>query len=71
MVFIESPAGVGFSYSDDKADLTNGDAQTAIDNYNLIQAFMNRFPDFRSNDLFISSESYGKWRSEIVAFTLK
>lgn len=59
MVFIESPAGVGFSYSDDKADYTNGDAQTALDNYNLIQAFLNRFPDLRSNDLHISSESYG------------
>lgn len=59
MVFIESPAGVGFSYSDEDADLTNGDAQTAVDNYNLIQAFLNRFPDFRSNSLFISSESYG------------
>jgi carboxypeptidase C (cathepsin A) len=59
MVFIESPAGVGFSYSDVDADLTNGDAGTALDNYNLIQAFLTRFPDFKANDLYISSESYG------------
>lgn len=59
MVFIESPAGVGFSYSDNSADLSNGDAGTALDNYNLIQAFLTRFPDFRSNSLYISSESYG------------
>jgi carboxypeptidase C (cathepsin A) len=59
MVFIESPAGVGFSYSDDKADYTTGDAQTAIDNYNLIQAFFKRFPEYSNSDLYISSESYG------------
>ena len=59
MVFIESPAGVGFSYTDDKADLTTGDAQTALDNYNLIQAFFQRFPEYSSNSLYISSESYG------------
>ena len=45
MVFIESPAGVGYSYSDDsKTDYTTGDAQTALDNYNTIQAFLTRFP---------------------------
>jgi carboxypeptidase C (cathepsin A) len=59
MVFIESPAGVGFSYSDDKDDYTTGDQQVAIDNYNLIQAFLTRFPEYRTNDLYISSESYG------------
>lgn len=59
MVFIESPAGVGFSYSDSKADYTTGDAQTAIDNYNLIQAFFTRFPEYKNNDLYLTSESYG------------
>jgi len=59
MVFIESPAGVGFSYSDDKADNTIGDEQTAIDNYNLIQAFLIKFPEYGNNSVIISSESYG------------
>jgi len=59
MVFIESPAGVGFSYTEDEDDLHTGDDQTALDNYNLIQAFLTRFPDLRANDLYISSESFG------------
>ena len=60
MVYIESPAGVGFSYSTaPEIDYTTGDAQTALDNYNLIQAFMVRFPEYSSNSLYISSESYG------------
>lgn len=59
MVFIESPAGVGFSYSDVTSDYTTGDQQTAIDNYNLIQAFLVRFPKFGSSSIYITSESYG------------
>ena len=60
MVFIESPAGVGFSYSTDPSvDYTTGDAQTAQDNYNLIQAFLTRFPEYNKNEVYITSESYG------------
>lgn len=59
MVFIESPCGVGFSYSDDDNDYKTDDVQTATDNYALIQAFFDRFPQFLKNDLYITSESYG------------
>ncbi len=59
MVFIEAPCGVGFSYSDDKDDYVTGDAQTAADNYAMIQAFFQRFPEYSKNDMYISSESYG------------
>ena len=59
MVFIEIPAGVGYSYSTDKSDYTTGDAQTAEDNYNMIQGFLERFPEYLANDLYITSESYG------------
>ena len=45
MVFIEAPAGVGFSYSDDKADYDTGDAQTASDNYfHFCRDFLNMLP---------------------------
>ena len=60
MVFIESPCGVGFSFADDKEEaLRPSDASTAKDNYALIQAFFDRFPEYRSNVLYLSSESYG------------
>lgn len=65
MVFIEAPCGVGFSYSDqgtdpkEADDLHNDDLGTAKDNYEMIQAFLDRFPQFRTNDLYITSESYG------------
>jgi carboxypeptidase C (cathepsin A) len=59
MVFVEQPAGVGFSYADDTSEYKTGDEQAALDNYATIQAFLERFPDYRANDLHISSESYG------------
>jgi len=61
MVFIEAPCGVGFSYSDepDGDDYKTDDATTAQDNYALLQAFMERFPQFRANKLYTTSESYG------------
>jgi len=59
MVFIEAPCGVGFSYSTDKDDYKTDDDQTASDNYDLIQGFLQRFPEYASNKLFITSESYG------------
>ena len=61
-IFIEAPCGVGYSYStaeDTTADYKHDDISTATDNYLLIQAFFDRFPDLRANKMFISSESYG------------
>jgi carboxypeptidase C (cathepsin A) len=59
MVFIESPTGVGFSYSNDEKDLKANDNSTAHDNYYLIKEFQKRFPEYSNNSLYLSSESYG------------
>lgn len=62
MVFIEQPCGVGFSYStasNTKEDYKANDASAALDNFNLIQAFLVRFPNLRENSLYLTSESYG------------
>merc|ERR1719410_2865192 len=59
MLFIEAPAGVGFSFSDDKSDYTTDDNKTAIDNYNLIRGWLEKYPNYQSNDFYITSESYG------------
>jgi carboxypeptidase C (cathepsin A) len=59
MLYIEQPAGVGFSYTDTKEDKITGDAQAASDNYNLILQFLKKFPERKSNPFYIASESYG------------
>jgi len=55
MLWVESPAGVGFSYP---ADPTN-DNQTAADNYLFLQNFMATYPQFQKNKLWLTGESYG------------
>jgi carboxypeptidase C (cathepsin A) len=59
MLYIETPAGVGFSYSDTHSDYKIGDAHVAKDNYEFIRQFLKRFPERQPNRLYISSESYG------------
>lgn len=72
MVFIEQPCGVGFSYSSDpdNGDYKTDDATAASDNYKLIQAFFDRFPQYRANDLYITSESYGGHYMPTLAKTI-
>lgn len=59
MLYIEQPAGVGFSYTDSPDDKITGDAQSASDNFNLILQFLQKFPERQRNDFYLASESYG------------
>ena len=57
MVYIESPAGVGYSYKLDHNYTTNDDI-TAQNNYVALKSFFKKFPHFEENSLYISGESY-------------
>ncbi|XP_027350417.1 serine carboxypeptidase-like 45 isoform X2 [Abrus precatorius] len=59
MLYVESPAGVGFSYSANKSfyDLVN-DEITARDNLVFLQHWFTKFPEYKNNDFFITGESY-------------
>ncbi|XP_056405987.1 lysosomal protective protein-like [Hyla sarda] len=58
VLYLESPAGVGFSYSDDKKYVT-GDKEVAHDNYLALKDFFRLFPEFTENYFYIAGESYG------------
>ncbi len=59
VIFLESPAGVGYSYSETKSDYKNvGDDKTAYDNYKALIQFFQKYPQFSNNDFYISGESY-------------
>ncbi|KAF6284233.1 cathepsin A [Rhinolophus ferrumequinum] len=57
MLYLESPAGVGFSYSNDKSYATN-DTEVAQSNYEALQDFFRLFPEYKDNELFLTGESY-------------
>lgn len=58
VLFIEAPAGVGFSYSTNKTDYVTNDLQTAKDNYDFLVNWMEKFPEFKGRDLWLTGESY-------------
>lgn len=59
VIFLESPAGVGFSYSNVNSDYTVGDVRTADDAYNFLQGFLDRYPQYRNTPFWVTGESYG------------
>ena len=56
-IFLESPAGVGFSYCD-YDNCTASDTSTAMDNHNVLKGFFKGFPEFAKNPFYITGESY-------------
>ncbi|TKW13544.1 hypothetical protein SEVIR_5G108832v4 [Setaria viridis] len=60
MLFLDSPAGVGYSYSNTTTDLyTAGDNKTAHDSYTFLVNWLERFPQYKQRDFYITGESYG------------
>jgi carboxypeptidase C (cathepsin A) len=58
-LFIEHPVGVGFSYTDkDRAYLTLGDHSDANTLYEALQNFLELYPTYANNSMYLSGESY-------------
>lgn len=59
LLFLESPIGVGFSYTNTSSDLTQvDDAFVAEDAYGFLANWLERFPQYKAHDFYISGESY-------------
>ncbi|CAL0302828.1 unnamed protein product [Lupinus luteus] len=58
IIYLDSPAGVGFSYSKNKTDYNTGDFQTASDTHHFLLEWFKLYPEFLPNPLFISGESF-------------
>uniref|UniRef100_A0A6G1S878 Carboxypeptidase n=1 Tax=Aceria tosichella TaxID=561515 RepID=A0A6G1S878_9ACAR len=57
VLFLESPVGVGFSYSTATNDKIDDDS-TARENYLALKEFFKKFPQYKSNSLYLAGESY-------------
>ncbi len=58
MLYFDSPGGVGFS-TYKSVNKTYNDIFTAWQNYQAIQLFYEKFPQFKKNDFWVTGESYG------------
>jgi len=59
VLYLESPAGVGFSYSKNPLDYITGDYQTTADAVIFLQQWLLEYPKYVNNDFWITGESYG------------
>ncbi|KAL3634765.1 hypothetical protein CASFOL_021819 [Castilleja foliolosa] len=59
MLYLESPVGVGFSYSTNKSFYNYvNDCMTAEDNFNFLKKWLLKYPEFKYTKFFITGESY-------------
>ncbi|KAF5480528.1 hypothetical protein F2P56_001270 [Juglans regia] len=60
MLYLESPAGVGFSYSSNESFYSYVDDEiTAHDSLLFLKLWFAKFPEYQNRDFFIAGESYG------------
>ncbi|CAH9121785.1 unnamed protein product [Cuscuta epithymum] len=59
VLFLDSPAGVGFSYSNTSSDYDeSGDKMTAQDSYNFLVNWFKIYPHYQNRDFYIMGEHY-------------
>lgn len=62
VLYVEQPAGVGYSYCDAQnhpEDCTFDDNSSSQDFLQVILTFFEKYPEYKEHDLYISGESYG------------
>lgn len=71
VLFLESPAGVGFSYSNTTSDYNKtGDKSTAEDSYAFLVNWLERYPEYKTRDFYITGESYAGHYVPQLAYTI-
>ncbi|KAM7270526.1 hypothetical protein ACFE04_029740 [Oxalis oulophora] len=73
MLYLESPAGTGFSYSTNSS-FSNyiTDEMTARDNLVFLQRWLEKYPKYKSRDFFITGESYaGHFVPQLAELVMK
>ncbi|KAG6738581.1 hypothetical protein POTOM_058201 [Populus tomentosa] len=58
IIYLDSPCGVGMSYSKNQSKYINDDLQTAADTHNFLLKWFQLYPEFVNNQFYISGESY-------------
>ncbi|KAL0384301.1 UNVERIFIED_CONTAM: Serine carboxypeptidase-like 18 [Sesamum radiatum] len=70
IIFIDSPAGTGFSYATTSQGYTNSDNKTAEYNYSFLRKWLLNHPEFVKNRLYIAGDSYGGKIAPMVALEI-
>jgi cathepsin A (carboxypeptidase C) len=58
VLYIEQPAGVGYSIAEHEQDLETNDMISSQDNLKALYSFYEKFPERLANELYVFGESY-------------
>ena len=61
LLYIDQPAGTGFSYVTSPFGYVTNERQIATEIWDLIREFYSLYPQYSKLDLYIVGESYGEW----------
>ncbi|VFQ86889.1 unnamed protein product [Cuscuta campestris] len=71
ILFLDSPAGVGYSYSNATSNYNNtGDKITAKDSHTFLVNWLQRFPHYKTRDFYIVGESFAGHFVPQLAYTI-
>ena len=70
VLFIEQPAGVGYSWANTTDDMKFNDLISSRDNLIALKHFYVKFPEYKGRDLYISGESYAGIYVPYLAFRI-
>ncbi|KAL1322453.1 hypothetical protein HN51_067449 [Arachis hypogaea] len=68
IIYLDSPAGVGLSYSKNSTKYVTGDLQTASDTHAFLLKWLEQYPEFLANPFYIAGESYAGVYVPTLAF---
>nr|CAI5831222.1 unnamed protein product [Callosobruchus analis] len=70
VVYIDSPVGTGFSFTEDDNGYARNQTQVGNELYQALQQFFIIFPELRKNDFFVTGESYAGKYVPALAYTI-
>lgn len=59
VLYLEQPAGVGYSIGTTTQATNHSDFSSSVDTFQAVQKFYEKFPEYKNVSLYVSGESYG------------
>jgi len=70
LLFIDNPLGTGFSFTDSADMYVTNQTTVGLNLYNTLTQFYELFPNLRSNDFYVTGESYAGKYVPACAYTI-
>ncbi|CAB0008161.1 unnamed protein product [Nesidiocoris tenuis] len=70
VIYIDNPVGTGFSFTKSEKGYANNEADVGQNLYSALVQFFRLFPEYRTNDFFVTGESYGGKYVPAAAYTI-